>query len=176
MDTSNITIKTERLLIKGISFEYKENIFREFTSEITTYMFPKPAERIEETEEFISESIKENKAGTNFQIVILKKDSNEFLGCGGVHHINRKSPELGIWIKKSAHGHNYGKEAVVALKEWADKNLDYKYLLYPVAKDNPQSRKIAEYLGGEVFREYEEINQSGNKLHILEYRIPPKKF
>lgn len=176
MDTSSITIETKNLCLKGITLEYKEDIFREFTPQITTHMFPKPAEKIEETIEFIETSIKENKEGSNFQIVILDKVSKDFLGCGGLHHIDRKTPKLGIWIKKSAHGHGYGKEAIIALKEWADKNLNYEYILYPVDAVNQASRRIPEFFGGEIVREYDEVSMSGRKLHLLEYRIyPPKK-
>ncbi|HBW74229.1 MAG TPA: N-acetyltransferase [Candidatus Magasanikbacteria bacterium] len=176
MDTSNITIETKNLCLKGITSEYKNDIFIEFTPEITTHMFPKPAKKIEETVEFIETSIKENREGSNFQIVILDKVSKDFLGCGGLHHIDRKTPELGIWIKKSAHGYGYGKEAIIALKEWADKNLDYEYILYPVDSGNQASRRIPEFFGGEIAREHDEVSMSGRKLHLLEYRIyPPKK-
>ncbi len=176
MDTSNITIKTKNLYLKGVSSDYKHDIFREFTPEITTYMFPKPAEKIEETVEFIERSIKGNKKGNSFQMAIFRKGSMDFLGCGGIHRINEKTPELGVWIKKLAHGNGYGREAMTALKEWADQNLDYEYILYLVAEENYPSRKIPESLGGEVARKYEKINMSGKKLHMLEYRIyPPKK-
>lgn len=98
------------------------------------------------------------------------------MGCGGLHHIDKKTPELGIWVKKSAHGHGYGKEVIIALKEWADKNLNYEYILYPVAEKNYPSKKIPEFLGGKVAKEYNEVNMSGKKQHLLEYRIyPPKK-
>ncbi|MDP2650517.1 MAG: GNAT family N-acetyltransferase, partial [bacterium] len=115
MDTSHIIIETKNLLLKAITLDYKEGVFREFTPEITTYMFPRPAERIEETIEFIETSMKENEEGSNLQIVIIHKEDKDFLGCGGLHRINTKTPELGIWIKKAAHGNAYGKEAVVAL-------------------------------------------------------------
>ena len=175
MDTSNITIETKNLCLRGISLTDKDDIFREFTPEITTHMFPKPAEKIEETIEFIETSIKENKEGSNFQIVILDKEGKDFLGCGGLHHIDRKTPELGIWIKQSAHGHGYGKEAVIAIKKWADENLDYEYILYPVDAQNLASRRIPEFFGGEIAREYDEVSMSGRKLHLLEYRIYPTK-
>jgi RimJ/RimL family protein N-acetyltransferase len=176
MNTSNITIETKNLLLKGITLDYKDDMFREFTPEITTYMFPKPAEKIEETIAFINSSIKENTEGSNLQIVILDKKNGEFLGCGGLHHIDAKTPELGIWIKKSAHGHGYGKETMAALKEWADENLDYEYILYPVVEENYASKRIPEFLGGKVMKEYEKTNMSGNTHHMLEYWIyPPKK-
>ncbi len=173
MKTSNIAIETENLLLQAITLDYKEEIFKEFTPETGKYMYAKPPDKIEETIQFIEKSRKENEAGINLQIVILHKAKQTFLGCGGLHHIDRKTPELGIWIKKSAHGQAYGQEAMTALKQWADKNLDYEYILYPVAKENVASRKIAESLSGKIAREYDDINMSGKKLHILEYRIYP---
>ena len=37
---------------------------------------------------------------------------------------------MGVWLKKSVHGHGFGKEAMTAIKKWADDNLDYDYILY----------------------------------------------
>ena len=176
MDNSDITIETKNLCLKGITLDYKDIIFKEFTAEITACMFPRPAEKIEETIEFIKTSIQKNKNGIDIQIVILDKENKDFLGCGGLLHIDSKTPELGIWIKKSAHGHSYGKEAMVALKEWADKNLDYEYILYPVVKENYPSKRIPEFMGGKAAREYDRVNMNGEKEHLIEYRIyPPKK-
>lgn len=169
------SIETERLSLKTITLDYKEDIFREFTPEITVYMKPKPAETIEEIIDFIESSMKSNEGGSNFQIVIIDKNTGEFLGAGGLHHIDTKTPELGIWIKKTAHGHGYGKEAMYALKEWADNNLDYEYVLYPVAEENIASRRIPESMGGKLEREYDDTNGLGEKLNLLEYRIYPMK-
>jgi RimJ/RimL family protein N-acetyltransferase len=173
MNTTGIAIETENLVLCAISRDYAEEIFKEFTSEITTYMYPKPPEKIEETNEFIDVSMKENGMGVNFQGVVLHRLTKEFLGNAGIHNIHTKTPELGVWIKKSAHGNAFGKEAVTALKEWADTHLDYEYLLYPVGDANVPSRRIPESLGGKIFREYDEMNMSGRKLRILEYRIYP---
>jgi len=54
---ANITIETERLLLVPITMQYAEEIFKEFTPEITTYMFPKAAETIAETKNFIQSSM-----------------------------------------------------------------------------------------------------------------------
>lgn len=170
MNLSNVEISTNRLLLKPIALEYKEEIFSEFTEKITSYMYPRPAKTIAETEAFIQESIEGLKKGTNLQFVILGKNYQEFLGCAGLHSLD-KEPQLGLWLKKMAHGNKYGLEAITAIKEWADKNLDCKYCIYPVDQRNIASRKIPEALRGKVIRTYEKANQSGNILHILEYRL-----
>lgn len=175
MDTSTIAIETNNLTLRGINEDYASEIFREFDDKITTHMSPRPAKNIAETLDFIKSSVERNKAGTNLQIVILKKETQEFLGCGGLHNIDTATPELGIWIKKSAHGHGYGREAITALKNWADDNIDYDYILYPVVDLNIASRKIPESLGGRVEREYDEEEMQGRKQHLVEYRIYSNK-
>ena len=101
-DLSNKVIRSNRLKLVSISEMYAEVINREFTSEITTYMTPQPAKDRSETEAFIAGAMKTNAAGTNLQLVILDKDTGEFLGCAGLHEILTRTPELGIWLKKSA--------------------------------------------------------------------------
>lgn len=168
-------IETERLLLVPTSLKYKEDIFREFNKSITKYMYPKPAQRVEEVAQWINSSIEGLKEGSNFQMVALKKESEEFLGCAALHHVDRKAPEMGVWLKKPAHGNGYGKEAMAALKKWADKNLGYEYILYPVADKNIASRKIPESLGGKIVKEYDKVGLDGNKYHCLEYRIYSKQ-
>ena len=99
------------------------------------------------------------------------KKTGEFLGCIGLHHIDQNDPEVGIWIKKSAHGSKYGLEAIKALKEWADNYLEYEYIRYPVVGDNIASRKIPEVLGGKVAREFIGKNVKGEAMDKVEYRI-----
>lgn len=171
MNLLNVEILTNRLWLRPISIKYKEDIFLEFTEEVTIYMCPRPAKDISETEAFINESIKELKNGVSLGLIILKRQSQEFLGCAGLHDIGRKDPELGIWLKKVAHGNKYGLEAIAAIKYWADEKLKCEYLRYPVDRANIASRKIAEALGGKSVREFNQTNMSGNTLHIVEYRI-----
>ncbi|MDZ7955768.1 GNAT family N-acetyltransferase [Nostoc sp. DedQUE09] len=166
-----VSLESKRLILQTISLEHTEDVFREFTSEITIFMYPKPAQSLSETEKIIKEMILQRENHTDLVLVILKKDGLEFLGICEVSAIDTQTPELGIWLKKSAHGHGFGREAIDALKDWVDKNLEYNYLSYPVDKRNIPSRKIAESLGGKVFREFQQINKSGDLLDEVEYRI-----
>ena len=178
----NIVIETDRLLLIPITMQYAEEIFKEFTQEITMYMTPKPGKDISETKQFIQNSIQTMEAWTNYQAVILDKITKEFLGCAWLHIDNPKAPELGIWIKKSAFGKKKGREAITWLTNRAQENLEFEYLFYPVDKDNIGSRKIAESLwwivekdidGNEkiINRETLDLN---SEIHWVEYRIPKK--
>ena len=171
---TKVEIATERILLLPISDNYAGEIFQNFTTEVTRYMFPQPPGRIKETLEFISTSREGMRRGENLQFVIVDKKSGEFLGCCGLHgHGNPAMPELGIWLKVTAHGNGYGKEAIIALVQWADHYLKYDYLTYPVDRDNIPSRKIPESLGGEIFEEALCPRQDGEFLDILIYRIYP---
>jgi [ribosomal protein S5]-alanine N-acetyltransferase len=167
-----VVIESERLELAPISLEYAQTIFEEFTGDITRYMFPKPATEISETRAFIQESIESMQTGNNLQLAILKKDSKEFLGCCGLHgEANAQIPEFGIWLKKEAHGHGYGKEAITALYNWAERAMKVDYYIYPVDRRNIASRKIPESLAGIVIDEYVNEGLEGNRLEQVVYKI-----
>ncbi len=168
----NIEIISNRLVLRSISLIYKKEIFENLTEDVTTYMYPRPPKKIAEAASFIKSSLEGMKNQHELILVILQKDSQEFLGCAGIHYINRKHPEFGIWLKKAAHGNGYGLEAVVAMKNWCEEKLDCEYFIYPVDKDNYPSLRIPQKLGGEVSRTYQKRNLSGRVFNIVEYKIP----
>ena len=113
IDLTALRIEGARIVLQSVDESYAEDMFKEFTSEMTRYMCLKTPEKIEEILSFISESLEGMRAGRDLLLVITKKDSGEFLGCCGFHgRDNPDTPEPGIWIKKSEHGNKYGREAV----------------------------------------------------------------
>lgn len=175
-DLLETRIETDRLLLVPISPDYLWNVYQEFTEKVTTFMYPRPAADIGETSLFITSSLDGLKKGTNLQTVILKKDTSEFLGCAGLHELQSQNPELGIWIKESAHGNHYGFEAIEGLKNWAEEHLQYKALLYPVDERNTPSKLIPERLGGRITHSRKVENMSGRTLHIVFYEIDNPKL
>jgi ribosomal-protein-alanine N-acetyltransferase len=173
LEHSEVEIHTERLLLKPLSLEWRDTIFTEFTPEITTFMFPDSPKEVGETEGFITSTMENMAMGKELVLAILDSNSGEFLGCAGLHNMDTKTPEFGIWLKKTAHGKKYGQEAITALKQWADQHVPYEYLVYPVDRDNIASRKIPESFGGIVHAEYDKPTPSGKILHSIEYRIYP---
>ena len=170
----DIKIESERLILVPIELSHAEDAFINMNADVTKYMYPKPADDISETISWIKGSIKRMEQGSNVQLVILIKGTGEFIGCAGLHSVDCKTPEFGIWTKKSSHGNGYGREAMTALYIWACENIDFDYILYPVDKRNTASRKIPESLGGVIAKEYKEKNTSGFELDEVEYHIYPQ--
>lgn len=170
-DFTDFSIDTNRLNLIPLSLEHKHDVFHEFNTSISQYMFPKPADDISETVEFITGSLPGMREGTNMQLVMTLKNTNEFLGLSGLHDVNSVTPVLGLWLKKSAHGNGYGKEAITAIYHWAKENIKFRYLKYSVDKDNIPSIKIPESLGGKVGETKTMKGMAGNTLNLLEYWI-----
>lgn len=172
LDFSSVTISGNRVKLVPVSPEYAEIIFKEFTDEITRYMIPATPSNIEEINVFIQSSIRNMDENIDLTLAILKKNDDEFLGVCGLHgKINPNEPVLGIWLKKSAHGHKYGQEAIKVLADWARHNVIFKHMVYPCDKDNIASRKIAENLNGSIFRTGVVKSMSGRILNEIAYKI-----
>lgn len=171
LDRQSFSITTERLVLTPLSLNHKEEMYKEFTDEITQLIYPSTPKSIDEVISFIEVSINGFVERKEIVVAVLDKETREYLGNAGLHQIDSRTPELGVWIKKDAQGNVYGKEAVKALKDWADKNLVYTYLRYPVYAENNAGKHIPESLGGVVKREYDSSNQKGETHHTLDYYI-----
>lgn len=174
LDLTTLRIEGERVVLLSNHERFAEAIFREFSSDITTYMMPRPAEVMAETLEFVRSSIASAKAGSDITLAICALENEEFLGMCGLHgRGSAREPELGIWLKASAHGHGYGREAIHTLVAWASETIALEAFLYPVDKRNTPSRKIPESLAGVIVAERQEENMSGALLDEVVYRISP---
>lgn len=171
MNYKDFKFETERLRCEIINQSYAEDIFNSFTSEITTYMYPCPAKKIEETIKFIDDSMKKAENKTTLVFVILDKDNGDFFGCMGLHYLDKPAPEIGIWLKKEAHGNAYGREAATEMVKWSKEQLGINKYIYPVDKRNISSRKIPESLCGKIHKEYEATGLAENKMEMVEYFI-----
>jgi RimJ/RimL family protein N-acetyltransferase len=103
----------------------------------------------------------------NFSFVIRRLDSRECLGMAGLEDADSISPEIGLWLKESAHGQGFGREVVAALVAWGHATLGKGSFIYPVAVQNIASRRIAEKLHGEIIG-----NRTNPKYDSVVYRIP----
>lgn len=171
-DFLKVKIEGERIILSPVSGEHAQDIFHEFTKDITRYMIPKPLSDMAHANEFIHTCRKNMKAGLELVLAISKVNSGEFLGICSIHGTDDPQvAELGVWIKKGAHGKKLGMEAVRYLVEWCRKHLLLSHLIYPVDHENIPSRKIAESLGGIVLEERVRKSMSGATLDEIVYKI-----
>src|SRR5436190_1287485 len=143
-----IVIQSQRLQLCQFQITDAEEVFACITPAITRFMRWEPpswSEYIARCEERLKAP-----APTTFSFVIRRRDSKECLGIAGLEECNTESPELGLWMKESAHGQGFGLEVVAAVAEWAHKTLGKECFIYPVAVRNTASRRIAERLHGEI--------------------------
>ena len=169
---TKVVLHTTRLTLVPVSRQDISDIFENFTAEITRYMMPAPAETESDTEAFVAAAITGFERHSDLHLSIRSRTTDEFLGICGLH--DRLGPddlELGIWLKKAAHGNNYGLEAISAVKDWAEEFLSYRQLIYPVYRRNIPSRRIAEALGGTVIDEDKKVSMGGQELDEVVYSI-----
>lgn len=172
MDLNQISLETHRLVLVPKSPAHGEMIFREYREPVTQYLNHLPPRRLASLLTRIKEDEAAMKKGQALFLSVLLKGSEEFLGCFSLEDIGSTQPEMGGWLKESAHGHHYGQEAARAVKQWADHHLSHQYLVWPCALQNVASRKLAESLGGQVHREYRKRTSGGLEMNYAEYRIP----
>ncbi len=169
-----IFLETEHLVLKPIDICDAEAIFHFFTPNVTKYMYPAPAKTIDDTLSFIQGSINLRKQGKEIVWVARLKYDDTFVGCFGLHHMDTRTPELGLWIQEGLFGKKLGIEGMSEVIRYAQKNVIHDYFVYPVDRRNRASRNIPESWGGIYKKTYPVTGLSGNKLDIIEYWIYPK--
>lgn len=152
MNFLDINIQTDRLNLIPVVTEYVNQMFEELTEEITKYLSFYPPKTLEEENNFIEKSRKDMEEDRAIILSVLDKVTGEYLGNVSLTETDTKTPEMGIWIKKSAHGKKIGQEATIGLRDWALKNLRFDYILYTMDVENIPSKKIAESLGGKFIK------------------------
>lgn len=156
-------LETPRLSLIRFTMADAEEVFGCITPAVTRYMSWEPPSR----EAYLARCAALVDSPTEIQFVIRLRDTSECLGVTALERPADPLPELGIWMKASAHGRGYGGEAIEGLVRWASAAVDRDGFLYPVAVHNTASRRIAERLRGEII-----ATRSGAKYDSVVYRIP----
>lgn len=162
-------LETKNLILTPVQVSDAEAIFYFFNERITTYMYSKPAKTIDDTLAFINHSLKLREEQKEIVFVGRLKYDDTFVGVFGLHHMDTRTPELGLWIQEGLFGKKLGIEGLSEVLSYARKNVPHDYFIYPVDKRNKASRNIPETLGGIYKKAYQKVSDSGNELQILEY-------
>jgi RimJ/RimL family protein N-acetyltransferase len=167
---SEVSLKTERLNIMPFSNLYLKAYYEEFTNEITKYQYPDSFSDIDSANEIISEFVSDMRKGNMLEMVLLSHDG-EFLGSIEVFGLKEETPEVGLWLKKSAQGTGLGYEALRKMIEYLNSTQKYQYYIYEADIRNIPSIRLVEKFEFDK-GEYEEITtDSGKTLKLQSFRI-----
>jgi [ribosomal protein S5]-alanine N-acetyltransferase len=172
-DFSQLQINSQRLNLVPSTEAFSSVTFNEYSGAVARFMYLPPYESEEAAKKALDDGFETMKLGKSISLTLLDRTSGVFIGRVSLLEADTETPELGIWIKESSQKNGYGKEAVETLMDWANDNLDYKYLRYPVDRRNPGSIKLAESFGGIIGKEYKTKNWAG-ELDDVEYWIYKK--
>ncbi|MFR1709600.1 MAG: GNAT family N-acetyltransferase [Clostridium sp.] len=170
INSAEFKIETSRLLLVPISEKYAYDYFIEFDAEITKYQYPEPFITLESTKEFIEDFTGLRECGTNLVCCILDKENN-FIGSIEIHMLDTKTPEIGLWIRKSGQCQGYGYEAITGLINFFRKHMDIDYFIYEADRRNPNSIKLVKALGGVEVGFNQAESNGGNILELNVYHI-----
>jgi RimJ/RimL family protein N-acetyltransferase len=160
-----IVIRSRRLQLSPFQMRDAQEVFACITPVIARFMPWEPPSWIE----YVTRCEKRVQAPelNRFSFVARRLDNEECLGMASFENADSDWPELGLWLKESAHRQGFGREIVTALVEWGHASLGKRSFIYPVAVQNIASRRIAENLGGEIIG-----TRTNPKYESVIYRIP----
>ncbi|HEY2497456.1 MAG TPA: GNAT family N-acetyltransferase [Candidatus Angelobacter sp.] len=160
-----IVIQSPRLQLSQIQLTDARDVFGCITPAIAKFMPWEPPS----WSEYLARCEKrdQNPDPNQLTFVIRRLDNRECLGLSSFEDASSISPEVGLWLKETAHGQGFGTEVVAALIEWGHTTLGKESFIYPVAVQNTTSRRIAEKLHGEII-----ANRKNPKYDSVVYRIP----
>jgi RimJ/RimL family protein N-acetyltransferase len=160
-----IVIQSPRLHLSEFQMTDAPEVFGCITPAIARFMPWEPPS----WSEYLARCEKRTQAPepNKFSFVIRRLDNNECLGMSSFEDADSISPEVGLWLKETAHWQGFGREVVAALVEWGHTTLGKESFIYPVAVQNVPSRRIAESLHGEIIG-----NRKNPKYDSVIYRIP----
>lgn len=104
------------------------------------------------------------------EMVLLDQDG-EFLGSIEVFGLKEETPEVGLWLKKSAQGAGFGYEALRKMIEYLNSTKKYQYYIYEADIRNTPSIRLAERFEFEKGGYEELTTESGKTLKVQCYHI-----
>lgn len=166
----DLKINTQRLTIQPFTQDFLDEYCREFTPEVTRYQYPDPFPDRETAGRVLSGFVEDMERGDMLELVILGQDG-EFLGSAEVFGLREEAPELGIWLKDTARGMGYGREAMEGVLQYLDSLGMYEYYIYEADRRNTPSISLAERFPHEKGGLEKVITESGKELELQTYRI-----
>src|SRR3954464_15883750 len=171
-DLSQTLITSARLTLRAFRAADAAESFAESNARIAEFMSWNPPASERESKAIWRGYVSNMKAGRELPLVIRLTSTNECIGRASLHPADANLLETGLWIKESAQGRGYGREAVAAVMKWASENFHPFGFLYPVVDENTRSCRLAEALRGEIIGTRQRQKAGDKNRELLLYCIP----
>jgi ribosomal-protein-alanine N-acetyltransferase len=114
MTTTEITIKTNRLLLRQFVDTDIENVFKGLSHPKIIRHYGISFDSLEATKEQMAWFADLEKAGTGMWFAVCSLDNKTFYGAGGLNSLNKehKKAEIGFWLLPDFWGQGIMKEAM----------------------------------------------------------------
>lgn len=149
-NTEKMILETERLLLRPITIEDKNDIFQYRSDKETNKYQGWIPETLDDVETFIGKiSSKIDIPDTWFQFVIVDKEINKIVGDLGIHFLggDNKQAEIGCTLNKNHQNKGYASEAICKVMDYLFQDLDKHRIVTSIDPDNTDSIRLVERLG-----------------------------
>ncbi len=154
IDNNNIIVlETENLIIK----KFQKTDFRNFLSlhqnPITMRYFDGGAKTLEQSKKRFNEVMEhQRRYGFSYYNIFLK-DTNEYIGQGGLYYNYDMSINLCYALLEQFHNKGYATEAITAILKYSFEKLNISEITAMSAPENHSSRHLLEKIGCKFTRE-----------------------
>ncbi|WP_306644083.1 GNAT family N-acetyltransferase [Sanyastnella coralliicola] len=169
MDLSQLTISTERLLIRPFTLDDIEASYQmNLDAEVSKYTGDGGVVSKQEIERRITEDVLGDYTKHGFgRLVVELKATQEFIGFTGLKYIPELNEvDLGYRLMSQHWGKGYATESAKAAIELGFEKLGLKSIIATVLPDNQGSIKVLNKLN---FQFEKEIEEEGESVHL--YRL-----
>jgi len=157
----NIQITSERLMLRPIQLGDSALIFAYRSDSAANQYQGWIPKTVDDVDDFITNRTAPeiNLSGTWFQLVIIKKDTDELIGDIGVHFLNSDGcqVELGITLNENHQGKGFATEALKGVINFLFDDLNKHRITASIDPRNLKSIQLFERLG---FRKEAHFKQS----------------
>ena len=170
----NVKIETDRLLIRPVTVNDAEAIFKWASDpDVTKYMIYGTHPSVEHTRQWL-ETLDINDEDS-YDLGFVYKETGELVGMGGI--VYRKEDDnwvVGYNLRKDYWGRGLVPEAINAIIDHVRKKREVKSIVGQFADENVKSKRVMEKLGMQFLKDSEYTKLDGSatfkaKVYIKEY-------
>jgi len=160
-------LEGELVKLRGLELSDVEILHEYFNDpEVRRYLDGWIPYSLQEEEEFIKNTWKQRKEGSNYVFGIVDKETGKLIGTIDIHAVSQKSRngELGIAIGfKGYWGQGYGTDAVNTLLEWAFDQMNFHSIELWYNEFNERGKRCYEKCGFREVAKFKELHWSDGR-------------